>query len=354
MVPLGHWNWTWNSARSNYSVYEGELLAGVLLLSLQTRLLADNLVVWLSDQASTSIFFKGLPLANPRLRTWWVFVSQLRLHIHHIQGSKNELSDYLSRTNFDERLQMKSEDLSKEAFQRMDTQLDLSLEKHELLSVINPKDYGEEYKDVLDKLGKAKYAIIEDVPSSVGSNGLLRNEIRTCVRAQYLNKIIFRVHDVEGHPELGSWLWAFNRFFYTREEDAKMLERLSRLQETCEACLYVKRNRPDDRGLVGCLFLPELVNSLVYVVFIDRQSYWQFDYCLMIVDSLSGFCQVVPCKKEIGAEQVLSVVHQHSIKHYGAMVRLQLNRDIRFTSETGWWRKTFSLRHGGFPPKMTS
>ena len=31
---------------------------------------------------------------------------------------------------------MKSEDLSKEAFQRMDTQLDLSLEKHESLSVI--------------------------------------------------------------------------------------------------------------------------------------------------------------------------------------------------------------------------
>ena len=172
---------------------------------------------------------------------------------------------------------MKSEDLSKEAFQRMDTQLDLSLEKHELLSVINPKDYEEEYKDVLHKLGEAKYVIIEDILWSVGSNGLLRNEIRTCVPAQHLNKILLWVHDVEGHPESRSWLWTFNRFLYKREEDAKMLERIGRWQETCEACLYAKRNRPKERRLVGCLPLPDLVNSWVYVDIIDRQSYGQFD-----------------------------------------------------------------------------
>ena len=90
-----------------------------------------------------------------------------------------------------------------------------------------------------------------------------------------------------------------------------MLERINRLQETCEACLYAKRNRPRDRGLVGCLPLPDLVNSLVYVDFINRQSCGQFDYCRMIVDSLSSFCQAVPCKKKIGGEQVLSLVQQH-------------------------------------------
>ena len=38
---------------------------------------------------------------------------------------------------------------------------------------------------------------------------------------------------------------------------------------------------------------------------------------------------------------MLSLVHQHWIKHYRAMVRLHSDRGIRFTSETGWWRKTF-------------
>ena len=341
LVPLGHWNWKRNSGRSNYSVYERELLAGVLLLSSQTRLLADNPVVWLCDQASTSTFLKGLPPETPRLRRWWVFLSQLWLHIHHIRGLKNELSDYLSGTNVDERLQIKSEDLSKEAFQRMYTQVDLSLEKNELLSVINPKDYDEEYRDVSDKLGEAKYAIIEDVLWSVGSNGLLRNEIRTCVPPQHLNRIFFWLQDVEGHPESRSWLLAFNRFFYAREEDAKMFERISCLHETCEACLYAKRNRRKDSGLVGCLPLPDLVNSLVYVDFIDRQSYGQFDYFLLIVDSLSSFCHVLPCIKNFGGEQVLSLVHQHWIKHYGAILRLHSDGEIPFTSETGWWRNTF-------------
>ena len=120
-----------------------------------------------------------------------------------------------------------------------------------------------------------------------------------------------------------------------------MLERINRLQQTCEACLNAKRNRPKDRGLAGCLPLPDLVASLVCVDFMDRQIYGQFDYCLMIVDSLSSFCQVVPCKKKIGGEKVLCLGHQHWIKHYGAMVRLHSDPGIRFTSETGWWRNTF-------------
>ena len=32
LVPLGHWNWKWNQARSNYSTYDQELLAGMLVL----------------------------------------------------------------------------------------------------------------------------------------------------------------------------------------------------------------------------------------------------------------------------------------------------------------------------------
>ena len=37
LVPLGHSNWKWNQARGNYSTYEQELLAGMLVLSSQSR-----------------------------------------------------------------------------------------------------------------------------------------------------------------------------------------------------------------------------------------------------------------------------------------------------------------------------
>ena len=36
VVPLGHWYWKWNQARSNYSTYDQELLAGMLVLSSQS------------------------------------------------------------------------------------------------------------------------------------------------------------------------------------------------------------------------------------------------------------------------------------------------------------------------------
>ena len=32
LVPLGHLNWKWNQARSNYSTYDQELLARMLVL----------------------------------------------------------------------------------------------------------------------------------------------------------------------------------------------------------------------------------------------------------------------------------------------------------------------------------
>ena len=50
LVSLGHWNWKWNQARGKYSTYEQELLAGMLVLSSQSRLLGSNPLVLLCDQ----------------------------------------------------------------------------------------------------------------------------------------------------------------------------------------------------------------------------------------------------------------------------------------------------------------
>ena len=68
LVPLGHCNWKWNQARGNYSTYEQELLAGMLLLSSQARLLGSNPVVWLCDQEPVRTFQKGPPPEKAKLR----------------------------------------------------------------------------------------------------------------------------------------------------------------------------------------------------------------------------------------------------------------------------------------------
>ena len=95
LVPLGHWNWKWNQASGNYSTYEQELLAGMLVLSSQARLFG------LCDQEPVRTLQKGPPPEKAKLRRWWTYLSQLRLTVHHIQGVKNESVDYISRKNFD-------------------------------------------------------------------------------------------------------------------------------------------------------------------------------------------------------------------------------------------------------------
>ena len=44
-----------------------------------------------------------------------------------VPGIKNELSDYISRNNFDALIGESSDALAEEAFQRMDVQLDLPM-----------------------------------------------------------------------------------------------------------------------------------------------------------------------------------------------------------------------------------
>ena len=127
LVPLCHWNWKWNQARCNYSAYDLELLAGMLVLSSQSCLLGTNPIVWLCDQDPVKTFQKGPPPEKAELKRWWTYLSQFRLTVHHIQGIKNEMADYISPNTFNALLGEISEALAKEAFQRMDAELDLSM-----------------------------------------------------------------------------------------------------------------------------------------------------------------------------------------------------------------------------------
>ena len=77
-MPLGHWNSKWNHAHSNYGTYNHELLAGMLVLSSQCRLLGSNPIVWLCDQELVKSFQKGRPAEKAKLKRWWTYPSHFR------------------------------------------------------------------------------------------------------------------------------------------------------------------------------------------------------------------------------------------------------------------------------------
>ena len=113
LVPLGHLNWKWNQAWGKYSIYEHELLAGMLVLSSQSRLLRSDPVVWLCHQEQVRTFQTGPSPEKAKLRRWWSYLRQLWLSVHHIQGVKNEGADYISRNNFDDIIGARSEELGR-------------------------------------------------------------------------------------------------------------------------------------------------------------------------------------------------------------------------------------------------
>jgi hypothetical protein len=128
LVPLGHYNWKWSESRQKYHSWEQEILSGVLTLASQSRILQHLSIVWMTDNEAATSFLKGEPPLNKRMRRMYVFLNQFKLNIIHVAGCKNELCDFLSRGDFENKFQIDIEEEAKNAFQKMDIQLDLFLQ----------------------------------------------------------------------------------------------------------------------------------------------------------------------------------------------------------------------------------
>ena len=83
------------------------------MLSSQSCLVGTNPIDWLCDQEPVKTFQKGPPPEKAKLKLWCTYLSQFTLTVHHIQGIKNEMADYISRNNLDALLGKSSEVLVK-------------------------------------------------------------------------------------------------------------------------------------------------------------------------------------------------------------------------------------------------
>ena len=110
-------------------------------------------------------------------------------------------------------------------------------------------------------------------------------------------------------------------------------------------CAEAKPNLASDRGLVGALPIPLMVNEIIYVDFISMDEYNSFDYVLTIVDGLSRFAQFVPTKKKVDGEGVLKLLFQHWIQPFGKPKEVYSDNDIRFSSSKGWWQSVLKAIH---------
>ena len=341
-MPLGHWNWKWNQARSNYSTYDQELLAGMLVLLSQSRLLGSNPIVWLCDQEPVKSFQKGPPPEKAKLKRWWTYLSQFRLTVHHIPGIKNELSDYISRNNFDALIGESSEALAKEAFQRMDVQLDLSMRTARILEGWSLTDYQSEYEEIIQTLSTGLKPRVIDGHQWYKNNQYLFYEDRIVVPEARLDGCLQWAHLSSGHTGANRSVDFFRECFYSSLTLTELRSRMQTIVDAC-GCHASKQSDSRDRGLISRLPIPYCANSLHYVDFIHGlPRFGVYDSCLVVTCGLSRFTGVFPCNKKITGEQTVKTLVKQWFEPYGAPKQVHSDDDVRIRSDTGWYKRVLN------------
>lgn len=300
LVPLGHYNWKWNEARQKYTTWEKEILSGVLTIASQGRILQNLPIVWMTDNEAATSFLKGEPPLNKRLRRMYVFLHQFKLNIVHVAGCKNELYDFLSRADFENKFEIRFEEEARNAFQKMDVQLDLFLQRIFSLShrvQVSEKDYlNSELKDFWEKVEISKPCFIDN-EFWFRSAKAMYCEGKLVVPSHLLKICLDECHKASNHVGAERTLLFFMSHFQSKVYKKDLLEICKAIVMTCEICTLSKQNRPSDRGKVGSLPIPSVCNEVLCLDFVQMDPYNGFDYVLTLVDNLSHFCQFIPTQK---------------------------------------------------------
>ena len=280
------------AARSKYHTSEHKLLGGVLVLASQQRIIGNNPITWLCDQDSVKYFMDSTPPEQMRLRRWWVFLPQLRLAVHKIQGLKNELSNYLSRNSLNESLGQSSVEMAKDTFAKMDMQLDLFTKTTQPQKKWGKEELLKDYAAFVRQLEPGQVKLIAGEQLATKKDAPYKED-RVCVPESHLEEMLRWCHTVNGHPAVQRSLWFFDRHFHRNKNESEKRKRMTAVRKDCH-CILGKPRSQLDRGELGNLPIPHMVNSVVYLDFMHLPHYAGHNFALLVRCGLSRFARVFP------------------------------------------------------------
>ena len=161
---------------------------------------------------------------------------------------KNELSDYISRNNLDALIGESSEALTKEAFERMDVQLDLTTRTAGLLECWSLTDYQSEYEEILQTLGTALGARVIDGHQWYKNNQYLFCEDLMMAPEARLDGCLQWSHLSSGHTSANRSVDVFRECFYSGLTLTELRSRMQTIVDAC-GCHASRQSDSRDRGL---------------------------------------------------------------------------------------------------------
>ena len=224
---------------------------------------------------------------------------------------------------------------AQEAFAKMDQHLDLFTRKENLMSW-SMKDLTTDYSDILDQLTIGSSRILDGVQWSRMSTHLYREDL-ICVLKDHEETMLEWAHKTDGHPGVERSLWFFQKYFLAKSSDAYLKKILSKIIAECP-CTKAKANTAADRPEVRNLSIPNQMNSILYLDFMELPKFAGRDFTLLVTDGLSRYSRVIPLTKKVDGEGVLKEIFEGWVQVYGLPRIIHSDQDIRFTSPTGWYR----------------
>ena len=249
------------------------------------------------------------------------------------------MADYISRNNFDALLGKRSEALAKEAFQRMDIQLELCMRAAGVLEGWRLRDYHAEYKCVLNSLSGGLGARLKDGDRWYKDNQYLYYEDRIVVSEARLDGCLQWAHLSSGHTGCNRSVDLFRERFHSPLTCAELHAWMQSIVDSC-GCHASKQSDSRDRGLVSSLSIPHCANSLLYVdVIHGLPQFGGYDSCLVFTCGPTPFTRAFPCKKKIAGEQTVKILVEQWFESCGAPKEVHSDEDVRNRSDTGWYKR---------------
>ena len=235
-----------------------------------------------------------------------------------------------------------SEALAKEAFQRMDVQLDLSMRTAGILEGWSLTDYQSEYEEILQTLSTGLEPRVIDGHQWYKNNQYLFYEDRIVVSEARLDGCLQWSHLSSGHTGANRSVDFFRECFYSSLTLTELRSRMQTIVDAC-GCHASKQNDSRDRGLISSLPIPYCANSLLYVDFIHGlPRFGGYDSCLVVTCGLSRFTRVFPCNKKITGEHTVKMLVEQWFEPYGAPKQVHSDEDVRIRSDTGWYKRVLN------------
>ena len=295
-------------------------------------------MVWLCDQEPVCTFKKGPPPEKAKLRRWWTYLSQLQLSLHHIQGVKNDCADYISRSNFDDMVDARSEELAKEAFSRMDVHLDL------IMTMIRPPDglqqveYLKGFEDIYKRLKKRLDPVLVNQEQWKRDKTYLNHEDRIVVPSDRILALLQLTHESSSHVGADCTLRLFKQQFNSTRSDDQLRKTLQAIVDKC-LCRSCKRGDIRDRGLYLTLPIPHCANSVLYVDYTEMPKSRGYDLALVVTCGLTRFTRVFACTKHITGEESIKILLEEWFCVDGAPKEINSDEDDRVRSDSGWYKR---------------